>query len=140
MSNMNNMTSLIFYKKLKLLWGEETYLKLCGRKERIGICWLRTGIWRLRNKRGGFRQGICPMCGKNEDIIHITLKCELTQNLRVKYIEKKYLDLNKNIAITKLLNSKNEKTLNNLGKFLYIIKNKWENITKCNNSFEQNIN
>ena len=52
MSNMNNMTSLIFYKKLKLLWGEETYLKLCGRKERIGICWLRTGIWRLRNKRG----------------------------------------------------------------------------------------
>lgn len=52
MSNMNNMTSLIFYKKLKLLWGEETYLKLCGRKERIGICWLRMGIWRLRNKRG----------------------------------------------------------------------------------------
>ncbi|PSN44424.1 hypothetical protein C0J52_16460 [Blattella germanica] len=107
MSNMNNMTSLIFYKKLKLLWGEETYLKLCGRKERIGICWMRTGIWRLRNKRGGFRQVICPMSRKN--IIHITLKCELTRNQRVKYVEQKYLDINKNIAITKLLNSKNEK-------------------------------
>jgi hypothetical protein len=31
---------------MKHEWGEESYIEKCTRKERMGIIWLKAGIWK----------------------------------------------------------------------------------------------
>jgi hypothetical protein len=41
---------------------KESYIDKCTRKERMGIIWLKAGIWKLRGIRRGFKRGRCPLC------------------------------------------------------------------------------
>jgi hypothetical protein len=47
------------------------------RKERIGIIWLKTGIWKLKEIRRGFERGRCPLCLGKKDAKHKLLKCKM---------------------------------------------------------------
>jgi hypothetical protein len=40
------------------------------RKGRMGVIWLKTGIWKLRRMRRGFERGMCPLCLAKEDAKH----------------------------------------------------------------------
>jgi hypothetical protein len=47
-ADINVKTSLTFYSQIKYEWGKECYIDKCTRKERIGIIWLKAGIWILK--------------------------------------------------------------------------------------------
>jgi hypothetical protein len=66
-SDVNVKISLIFYCKMNYEWGKESCIDKCTRKERMGIIWLKAGIWKLRGIRRGFERGTCPpphVCGR----------------------------------------------------------------------------
>jgi hypothetical protein len=46
---------------MKHEWGKESYIDKFTRKERMGIIWLKAGIWKLRGFRRGFERGRCPL-------------------------------------------------------------------------------
>jgi hypothetical protein len=43
--------------------------------DRMGIIWLKAGIWNLRGVRRGFERGRCPQYLGEGDAKHILLKC-----------------------------------------------------------------
>jgi hypothetical protein len=45
-ADINAKNSLTFYSQINYEWGKECYIDKCTRKERIGIIWLKAGIWR----------------------------------------------------------------------------------------------
>jgi hypothetical protein len=45
---------------MKHEWGKESYINECTRKEKMGIIWLKAGIWKIRRIRSGFERGRCP--------------------------------------------------------------------------------
>jgi hypothetical protein len=47
---------------MKQVWGKESYIEKFTIKERMGIIWWKTGIWKLRKIRRGFERGRCPLC------------------------------------------------------------------------------
>jgi hypothetical protein len=55
-ADMKAKNSLTFYSQIKHDWGKESYIDKCTRKERIGIMWLKAGIWKLRGIRRGFKK------------------------------------------------------------------------------------
>jgi hypothetical protein len=79
-SDINVKISLIFYCEMKYEWGKESHSDKCTRKERMGIIWLKTGIWKLRGIGRGFERGRCPLCLGEEDAKHILLKCSETKS------------------------------------------------------------
>jgi hypothetical protein len=46
--DVNVKISLKFYYEIKHEWGKKsyTYIDKCTRKERMGIIWLKAGIWK----------------------------------------------------------------------------------------------
>jgi hypothetical protein len=42
-------------------WGYESCIDESIRKERMGIIWLKAGIWKLRGIRRKFERGRCPL-------------------------------------------------------------------------------
>jgi hypothetical protein len=44
---------------MKHEWGKERDIEKCTRKERMGIIWLKAGIWKLRGIRRDFERGRC---------------------------------------------------------------------------------
>jgi hypothetical protein len=45
---------------MKYEWGKERYIDKCTRKKRMGIIWLKAGIWKLRGIGGGLREEGAP--------------------------------------------------------------------------------
>jgi hypothetical protein len=41
--------------------GKESYTDECTRNERMGIIWLKAGIWKLRGIRRVVDKGRCPL-------------------------------------------------------------------------------
>jgi hypothetical protein len=60
---------------MKQKWSEGSYIDECTRKERMGIIWLKAGIWNLRGIRRGFGKGRCPLRLREADAKHMLLKC-----------------------------------------------------------------
>jgi hypothetical protein len=82
---------LVFYCKIKRKWGKESYEDTnCTRNERMGIIWLKAGIWKLRGIRRGFARGRCPSCLGEEDAVHIALKCSETKEWREEFVCSKW--------------------------------------------------
>jgi hypothetical protein len=77
--------------------------------------------------RKGFEKGRCPLCRKDEDAMHILLKCSETRKWREQFLSRKWLMFNKWIACKKIINCTNIIELRNIGSYLYKIKRKWEN-------------
>jgi hypothetical protein len=44
----------------KYEWGKERYIDKCTRKERMGIMWLKAGIWIVRGIRRGLKEEGAP--------------------------------------------------------------------------------
>jgi hypothetical protein len=66
---------------VKYEWGKESFIDKCTRKERMGIIWLKAGIWKLRGIGRGFERKV-PLCLEEEDAKHILLKCPETKKCR----------------------------------------------------------
>jgi hypothetical protein len=47
---------------MKQEWAREKYIVCCTRKERSGLAWFKTDIWKLRGMRKGVEKGRCPLC------------------------------------------------------------------------------
>jgi hypothetical protein len=53
LADLNVKSSLTFYRQMKCEWGKEWYNDKCTRKERMGVIWLKAGIWKLKGIRRG---------------------------------------------------------------------------------------
>jgi hypothetical protein len=118
-------SSLTQYRELNFSWGKKLYTECCSRKERSGIAWLIAGIWQLKGVRRNADKGRCPLCLEREDLKHILLECKETKYWREKLIHDKCLNMNKEITYRKILKKTNRAHIQNLGKYLDIVKNKW---------------
>jgi hypothetical protein len=74
----------------------------------------------------GFEKGRCPLFSKEEDPIHILLKCSETK-WREQFLSRKWLRLNEWIVFKKIINCNSIIDLRNIRNYLYKIKLKWEN-------------
>jgi hypothetical protein len=104
--------------------------KCCSRKERSGIAWLVAGIWQLKGVRRNADKGRCPLCFEKEDAKHILLECTETKYWREKLIHNKSLNMNKEITYRKIWKITNRTHIQNIGKYLDVVKNKWFNTIK----------
>jgi hypothetical protein len=107
--------------------AREEYIVCCTSNERSGLAWFKTSIWKLRGMRKEFEKGRCTLCSKDEDAIHILLKCLETRKWREQFLSRKWLMLNEWIAFKKIITCTNIINLRNIGSYLYKIKCKWEN-------------
>jgi hypothetical protein len=87
-------------------------------------------MWKLTGIRRGLEIGRCPLCNGEEDGIRILLKCLETRRLREHLLGRKWQIINEEVAYKKIINCTNTVELRNLGRHLYKIKCKWENIIK----------
>jgi hypothetical protein len=115
---------------MKYEWGKESHSDKCTRKERMGIIWLKTGIWKLRGIGRGFERGRCPLCLGEEDAKHIFLKCSETKKCKEECVSSKRLHINEVIAYRKIIICTNVIKIKSLGKYLFNTKCKWENKVK----------
>jgi hypothetical protein len=118
-------SSLTLYRELNFSWGRKLYIECCSRKERSGIAWLIAGMWQLKGVRRIADKGRCPLCFEKEDAKHILLECKETKYWREKLIHDKCLNMNKEVAYGKIMKITNRVHVQNLGKYLDIVKNKW---------------
>jgi hypothetical protein len=81
----------------------------------------------LKGVRRNADKGRCPLCFEKEDVKHILLECKETKHWRVKLIHDKWLSMNKEVAYRKIVKITNRVHIQNLGKCLDIVKNKWFN-------------
>jgi hypothetical protein len=94
----------------------------CIRKERSVLAWFKTGIWKLRGMKKGFEKGRRPLCSKDEDAVHILLKCSETRKWREQILTRKWLIVNEEIAYKKITNCTNGVELEHVGNYLYKIR------------------
>jgi hypothetical protein len=47
------------------------------------------GIYKLRGINKGYEEGRCPLCSKEEDDVHVLLKCPEATKLREHLLSKK---------------------------------------------------
>jgi hypothetical protein len=120
-------SSLALYSELNFYWCKKLYIECCSRKERSGIAWLIAGMWQLIGVRRNADKGRCPLCLEEEDVKHVLLECKETNHWRVKLIHGKWLNLNKEVTYRKITTRVH---IQNLGKYLDIVKNKWFNKTE----------
>jgi hypothetical protein len=123
-------SSLTLYIELNFSWGKQLYIECCSRKERSVISWLIAGIWQLKGVRRNADEGRCAFCLAKEDVKHILLECKETKHWREKLIQDKWLRMNKEVAYRKIMKMTNRTHIQNLGKYLDIVKNKWFNKIK----------
>jgi hypothetical protein len=126
-SDVNVKISLIFYCEIKYEWGKESYIDKCTRKERMGIIWLKAGIWKLREIRRGFEKGRYPLCLWEEDAKHILLKCSETKKWGEECVNSNWLNTNEDSAYRKIISCANVNKITSLTKYLLKTKCKWEN-------------
>jgi hypothetical protein len=93
-SNIREKISLVFYCEMKRKWGKEKYIDELTRKEKLGIIWLKAGIWDLRWIRRGSGKGRCPLCSRKEDAKHMLVKCPEPKKWREELVCSKWLNVN----------------------------------------------
>jgi hypothetical protein len=118
---------LTFYSQIKYEWGKECYIDKCTRKERIGIMWLKAGIWKLKGIRRGLEKGRCPLCWGEEDVKHILLKCKESKKWREECANSNWPNINEDLIYKKIICCTNVNRIKLLGKYLLKVKCKWEN-------------
>jgi hypothetical protein len=70
---------------------------------------------------------------EEENAKHILLDCRDTRNWRMKLINDKRLNMNKEVAYRKMFKNTTKKQVNNVGKYSDIVKSKWLNKIKTVN-------
>jgi hypothetical protein len=101
---------------MKHEWGKESYIDKCKRNERMGIIWLKAGIWKLRGIRRGFERGRCPLCLGEGDAKHVLLKCSQTKKWIEECVNSNWLNINEDLAYRKIISCTNVNKINSLEK------------------------
>jgi hypothetical protein len=96
------------------------------KKGKIGIIWLKAGIWKLRGIRRGFEKGRCPLCWE-EDVKHILLRCNESKKWREEWVNSNWPNINEDLAYKKIIGCTNVNRIKLLGNYLFNVKCKWEN-------------
>ncbi|KAJ4444976.1 hypothetical protein ANN_06775 [Periplaneta americana] len=88
----------------------------------------------LKNKERYHREGYLPSLrhGRRRVPYSLLLECQVTDNTRKKWINDTILNTNRYVAYNKICNITNIRELNKLGKFLIIMKTKWEKKVNSN--------
>jgi hypothetical protein len=68
-------------------------------KEKMGIIWLKAGIWKLRGIRRGFEKGKCPLCLGEKDAKHILLKCSETKKVEGRMCKQQLAEYERRLSI-----------------------------------------
>jgi hypothetical protein len=95
-------------------WGKKLYTEWCSTKERSGMAWLLAGLWQLKGVRQNTAKGRWPLCLGEEDARHVLLDCLETRNWRLKFLNDKWLNMNKIVAHRKMLRCTNKDQIRNL--------------------------
>jgi hypothetical protein len=66
--------SLIFYREMKLEWGEVQFSVCHTGHETRGLAWFKTDIWKFRGARTGSEKRRCPLSREEEDVTHVLFK------------------------------------------------------------------
>lgn len=136
--SLRTSSKLSTYSKIKSKFGVEKYLHcVSNNKYRIELAKFRCSAHRLAVEEGRYRniereQRLCVYCNMSvvEDEYHFLLICPLYRELRVKYLPRYYYtwpNLNK---FKSLLNTNKSILLKNMANFLYMAKQKREEVTK----------
>jgi hypothetical protein len=70
------------------------------------------------------------LCLGEEDVAHILMDCKDSKHWRLKLIRDKWLTMSKEVTCRKIMKTTNKTHIQNLGKYLDIVKNKWLNEIK----------
>jgi hypothetical protein len=117
---------LVYYCEIRQKWGKGSYTDECIRKVRMGMLWLKAGIWKLRGSRRGSVREKCPLCLGEEDAKHRLIKCPETKKWREKLCNK-WLIINEDVAYRKILvfTCRNISKVKTIGSYLFKTKRKW---------------
>jgi hypothetical protein len=80
--------------------------------------------------RKGLEIGRCRLYNREEDEVHILLKCPETRRLRERLLSRQCQIINEELAYMKIINCTYTVELRSLGRYLYKIKCKWGNRIK----------
>jgi hypothetical protein len=91
--------------------GKESYIDEYTRKERMGIIWLKAGIWKLRGIRRVLREEGAPYAK------HVLLKCsETKKKWREECVNSNWLNIKEDLAYRKKISYTNINKIEYLGK------------------------
>ena len=96
----------------------EVYVEWCSMKERSGKVWLLAAVWQLKEVPRNREKVRCPLCLGEEDAKCILLDCWESRNWRFKFLNDKWLHMNKEVAYRKTLKCTSEHQTRNLGRYL----------------------
>ena len=95
------------------------HLKCIMTKFRFGVSGINTHHFRYRNVNQSAL--LCPFCKDVEETeLHFVLCCPLYEGARKQYIKPKFWRIPRSIKLTILLSSRNEKTVEDLCRYLYV--------------------
>ena len=84
LSKVNEMKSLQFFRRVKVVLGRELYFRLGNKNARSVLARIRLGQWsyvKLGAKM--VKPVICPFClTEEEDVLHLIIKCSYYDNIR----------------------------------------------------------
>ena len=83
---------------------------------------LLAGVWQLKGMRRNTDKEICALYLGREDVKHISLDCLYTRNWRIQFLNKKLLNMKKEIAYRKKLRCTNKDQIRNLDRVKQKIK------------------
>ena len=121
--NINELSNNRLYRNLNL--ESIDYLKLLPNNFiRIAITKLRLGSHYFMIERGRWKKlelidRQCIFCNEIEDEYHIVMCCKRYNNLRKKYLPKTLIDKPSMFKFVNFLNTKDIKSLKNLGLFIF---------------------
>ena len=113
LAKFSEKSLLTLYREMNFFWGKKLHIEWCLRKE------IRWNSDKVR----------CLLCLGKEDAKRKSLDCWDTENWRLKFLNDKWLNMNKEIACSKLLRCINKDQIN-LGRYLDVVKCKWFNKIK----------
>jgi hypothetical protein len=92
--------------------------------------WLLAGVWQLEGLRRNTGKGRSPFYLGDENAEHMLLGCWETGNWRLKFLNYKRLNMNKEVPYRKMLRRKSKDQIRNLGRYLDTVNGKLCNKTK----------
>ena len=119
---MREKKMLSMYGDLKHFWGREAYTSCCTMKERSPTACFRLEIWKLKEANGDTGKGRFFLCAEDNSESLLFLKCTETQRWRDEVLQSKWLHINEETTIRKVLTVKNATEQRNLGTLAYNIK------------------
>ena len=85
------------------------------------------GVWLLKEIRRNTDKGSCSLCLGEQDVKHILIESLEPRNLRMQFLNEKWLNMNKEVAYRKILRRTNKDQIRNSGRYSDKVKYNWFN-------------